>query len=446
MKVRTRIAPSPTGMLHIGTARTALFNYLFAKKHNGEFCLRIEDTDVARNTKESYDAILDGLGWLGINYNGDVVYQSARSDLYHTYIKKLLDNKIAYYSYISDDEIQKRKEEAEKNNGRYIHRYSGEDEIVNSNIKPVVRLKVKGGVSIVIEDVVQGRVVINSDTVEDFVLLRSDGSPVYMLAVVCDDIDMQITHVIRGVDHLTNTAKQVLLYNAFGVNLPVFAHIPLIHGEDGAKLSKRHGAVSTLEYKNQGFLPEAVCSYLLRLGWSNGNDDILNEKEAIAVFNLEGIGRSPSRFDDAKLKSVNEFFIKNSENSHLIKVLESDYNFDCSVVFNPENALNVMKNRSKTLLELIDGLLLFKKEMSYSAEIDSNKVKKIQEFMQLVGSEEDISNKFKLFLEENNLKFKDLGHEFRILLLGCVSSIGVFEIISVFGIEEAKKRIFSYKI
>lgn len=445
MKVRTRIAPSPTGMLHIGTARTALFNYLFAKKHSGNFLLRIEDTDVARNTKESYDAIFQGLNWLGLNYDEEVEYQSKRSELYKEKIEELIKKGIAYYSYIPPEEIETRRLEAEKAGHRYLHRYSDKDNIPVAGVKPVVRLKVHAGVHVVIEDIVQNRVVINTDTIEDFILARSDSSPVYMFAVVCDDIDMQITHIIRGVDHLTNTAKQILLYEAFGISLPIFAHIPLIHGEDGAKLSKRHGAVSTLEYKQQGFLPETVRSYLLRLGWSNGTDETLTDEQAIQVFNLEGIGRSPARFDIAKLQSVNEFFIKNTSNKRLVSVLEKDYNFDFNQIINPSSALDVVKIRSKTLLELMDNLLLFKKEFQCNISIEKEKAVKIQEFISSVNKKQNLHDEFKVFLEKNGIKFKDLGPAFRAMLIGTASSIGVFEIVSVIGFEEAKKRILSFK-
>lgn len=445
MKVRTRIAPSPTGMLHIGTARTALFNYLFAKKHGGQFLLRIEDTDTARNTKESYDAIFQGLNWLGLHHDETVEYQSKRGEFYKLKLAELVKKGIAYYSYISNEEIERRKAEAEKNGHRYLHRYSDEDAIVVEGVKPVVRLKVQSGVHIVIEDLVQGRVVINTDTIEDFVLARSDDSPVYMFAVVCDDIDMQMSHVIRGVDHLTNTAKQILLFEALGVQLPVFAHIPLIHGEDGAKLSKRHGAVGTLEYKEQGYLPEAIRSYLLRLGWSNGMDDILTDEQAVQVFNLEGVGRSPARFDIAKLKSINEFFIKNAENSMLLDVIAKDYSFNISEIMNINEALTVAKSRSKTLLELMENLHLFKKDFSCNESVKLDIASKVKEFISDASPSQDLHKAFKVFLEKNGLKFKDVGPAFRLMLIGTASSIGVFDIIAVLGLDETKKRVLSFK-
>lgn len=441
MKIRTRIAPSPTGMLHIGTARTALFNYLFAKKNGGDFLVRIEDTDIARNSKESYDAIFQGLSWLGLNADETPEHQSKRGKLYQQKIEELLQSGKAYRSYILPEEIEKRKKEAERNGGRYLHRHSKEDEIQVDDILPVVRLKVEEDLLIVIEDAVQGRVEINSSTVEDFILARADGTPVYMLAVVCDDIDMKISHVIRGDDHLTNTAKQVLLFEAFGVNLPVFAHIPLIHGEDGAKLSKRHGALGVMEYQKMGYLPEAVLSYLLRLGWSNGIDDILSLKEATSAFSIEEVGRSPSRFDFAKLQNINEHFIKNTETERLQVILQKEYSVDFDNFINPKGAVELLKSRSKTLLELKNQLNYFKTDFENTLPVEEEKVEAIQEFM-LKAKNQDIHQEFKNFLQEEGLKFKDLGPTFRILLIGTPSSIGIFEIIGVLGFAEAKLRIF----
>ena len=440
MKVRTRIAPSPTGLLHIGTARTALFNYLFAKKHGGQFLIRIEDTDEARNTRESYDAITDGLSWLGMESDEKIEYQSKRGELYKEKIEELLQKGIAYYSFISEEEISKRKEMAIAKNARYIHRYSPQDETKVEGINPIVRLKIQAGVKIIIKDAVQGDVVINTDTIEDFVLARSDSSPIYMFAVVCDDIDMEITHVIRGVDHLTNTAKQILVYNAFNAQLPTFAHIPLIHGDDGSKLSKRHGAISTMEYQTQGYLPEAIRAYLLRLGWGSGNDDVLNDEQALEEFSLEGIGRSPSRFDFAKLQSVNEFFIKTLPNQRLIEVLQNDYNFNFDEIFNPNEAMNLAKNRAKTLLELISVIRFFKKDFTKPQNIEQEKLEHIKNFLQNAKND-NLHDEFKTFLDANGLKFKDIGPTFRMALIGEVSSIGIFEIIAVLGFDEAKKRI-----
>lgn len=440
MKVRTRIAPSPTGMLHIGTARSALFNYLFARKHNGQFVIRIEDTDLARNTKESYASIIEGLSWLGMESDEEIIYQSKRTEFYKKQIEMLINNGAAYYSYIPEGEISRRKEAAIQNNGRYIHRYSREDDIKTGE-RAVVRLKVRPDTDIKIQDAVQGEVTINTNTIEDFIICRSDGMPVYMLAVVCDDIDTDITHVIRGVDHLSNTAKQILIYNAFGKPLPVFAHIPLIHGADGAKLSKRHGAVATVEYKNQGYLPEAMRAYLLRLGWGTNHDDILTDSEAVNQFDLRGIGRSPSQFNPAKLQSVNEYFIKNSENEYLYKILENEYSFDFSRIINPIGAIGLTKHRSKTLMELQENLLLFKKERGEIADIPKEKSEIIISFFNNANPHGNLHEQFQEYLKSRNIKFKDIGPEFRMMLIGTGSSIGIFDIISVIGLEEAKKRV-----
>jgi glutamyl-tRNA synthetase len=255
-----------------------------------------------------------------------------------------------------------------------------------------------------------------------------------------DDIDMEITHVIRGVDHLTNTAKQILLYNSLNAQLPTFAHIPLIHGDDGAKLSKRHGAIATMEYKTQGYLPEAIRAYLLRLGWGSSTDDILDDAKALEEFSLEGIGRSPSRFDFAKLQSVNEFFIKTLPNERLIDVLQNDYNFNFDEIFSPNEAMNVAKNRAKTLIELMAVIRFFKKDFTKPQNIEKEKLEHIATFLQSAKNE-NLHDEFKAFLDSNGLKFKDIGPAFRVALIGETSSIGIFEIIAVIGFEETKKRI-----
>jgi glutamyl-tRNA synthetase len=323
-EVRVRIAPSPTGYLHIGTARTALFNYLFAKKMGGKFLLRIEDTDTARNSESSYNSILNGLKFLGLNWDEEVIYQSKRIKEHLNEAKKLIENGFAYYCYLSPEEITRRKEEAEKNGTRYIHKYSKGDETPIEGVKPVIRMRVLQNDDIINDDLIQGKVVINSNTIEDFVIVRSDGTPVYMLSVVCDDIFMKITHILRGDDHLTNTPKQILIYRGLGAKIPSFGHIPLIHGIDGKKLSKRHGALAVEEYSSMGYLPEALRSYLVRLGWGSENDAILNDDAMIKEFDIKGISKSPSRFDFEKLKNINHHFINNLDEAYILSKIEEE--------------------------------------------------------------------------------------------------------------------------
>lgn len=306
--VVVRFAPSPTGMLHIGSARTALFNYLFAKHHKGQFLLRIEDTDKERSTKEAVDAIYRSLEWLGLDFDGEAVIQSSRVNRHAEVAHSLVKDGKAYYCYCSQEELEAMREEARAKNE--VARYNGmwrdrDAALAPKGISPVIRLKAPQEGTTIIRDLVQGEVKVENKQLDDLILLRSDGTPTYMLSVVVDDHDMGITHVIRGDDHLNNAFRQYYIYKACGWDVPEFAHIPLIHGSDGAKLSKRHGAVSTEVYKEIGYLPEAMRNYLLRLGWGHGNDEIISDAQAIEWFDLNHVGRSASRFDFAKLNAFN---------------------------------------------------------------------------------------------------------------------------------------------
>ncbi|MEI6419304.1 MAG: glutamate--tRNA ligase, partial [Sphingomonadales bacterium] len=305
-KVVTRFAPSPTGFLHIGGARTALFNWLFARHHGGEFRLRIEDTDRARSTEPAIAAILDGMTWLDFQWDGDVVYQFARADRHAQVARELLASGHAYRCYATPAELEALREEqrAAKQPMRYDGRWRDRTDWPNDQ-PYVIRLKAPRGGAVTINDQVQGPVTVQNDEIDDFVLLRSDGTPTYMLAVVVDDHDMGVTHVIRGDDHLNNAFRQLALIRAMDWAEPVYAHIPLIHGADGAKLSKRHGALGVDAYRDEmGLLPEAVENYLLRLGWGHGDAEIISREQAVEWFDLAGVGRSPSRFDMKKLENV----------------------------------------------------------------------------------------------------------------------------------------------
>ena len=326
MSVVVRFAPSPTGYLHIGGARTALFNYLFAKNNSGKFLLRIEDTDKERSTTQAIDAILQGLDWLGLKHDGNYILQSKNIARHAEIANQLLEKNQAYLCYTSAEELEEMRQNAEKNGQvfRFKSPWRNKTLSQSSSVKPVIRLKAPLEGSTIIEDLVQGKTEVKNNELDDLVLLRSDGSPTYMLAVVVDDHDMEISHIIRGDDHFTNGFRQKIIYQAMGWNIPQFAHIPLIHGADGAKMSKRHGATSVIEYKNLGYVPEALRNYLLRLGWSHGNDEIISDEQAIALFNLTSIGKSPSRFDFAKLNHLNKHYIKNKSNDDLI-VLVNDY-------------------------------------------------------------------------------------------------------------------------
>src|SRR5215216_4128023 len=322
----TRFAPSPTGFLHIGGARTALFNWLYARGRGGRMLLRIEDTDRERSTQAAIDAILDGVSWLGIEWDGETVFQFARAARHREVAEQLLTAGKAYRCYASPQELADMREAA-KREGRSV-RYDGrwrdrDPSEAAPGIKPVIRLKAPQTGETVIEDQVQGRVVWQNENLDDLVLLRSDGNPTYMLAVVVDDHDMGVTHIIRGDDHLTNAARQTQIYNTLGWNVPVMSHIPLIHGPDGSKLSKRHGALGIDAYRGMGYLPTAMRNYLVRLGWSHGDQEVFSTEELIRLFDLPQVGRSPARFDFAKLENLNGHYIRQTPDRELVAALET---------------------------------------------------------------------------------------------------------------------------
>jgi len=324
MTVVTRFAPSPTGFLHIGGARTALFNWLYARHHGGTFLLRIEDTDRARSTQAAVDAILDGLSWLGLMGDNEPVSQFERKDRHAEVARQLLAEGKAYHCYASPEELdamraaQKAAGQPVRYDGRWRDRPASD---APDGVKPVIRLKAPQTGETVLKDEVQGTVTVQNSQLDDLILLRADGTPTYLLAVVVDDHDMGVTHVIRGDDHLTNTFRQIQIFNAMGWDLPSFSHIPLIHGPDGAKLSKRHGALGVDAYRDMGYLPEAIRNYLLRLGWGHGDDEIISTGQAIEWFSLEGIGRSPSRFDFAKLENLNAHYMRQADDARLVDLI-----------------------------------------------------------------------------------------------------------------------------
>src|SRR5712672_580023 len=367
--VVTRFAPSPTGFLHIGGARTALFNWLYARGRGGKMLLRIEDTDRERSTQAAIDAILDGLTWLGLHWDGETVYQFSRSERHREVARALLEAGGAYRCYASAEELAQMRERA-RSEGRaklYDGRWRDRDPSeAPPGVEPVIRLKAPVTGETVIEDQVQGRVVWQNENLDDLVLLRSDGTPTYMLAVVVDDHDMGVTHVIRGDDHLTNAARQTQIYNALGWRVPVMAHIPLIHGSDGSKLSKRHGALGVDAYRAMGYLPAALRNYLVRLGWSHGDQEIFSTAEMIADFDLSGVGRSAARFDFAKLENLNGHYIRHADDQSLVTMFEDVLDYvpngsDLKARLNDTTraqllqAMPSLKERAKTLIELIAG-------------------------------------------------------------------------------------------
>src|SRR5438094_6891902 len=365
----TRFAPSPTGFLHIGGARTALFNWLYARGRDGKLLLRIEDTDRERSTQAAIDAILDGLTWLGLDWDGATVYQFSRSERHREVARSLLNAGRAYLCYSSPEELAQMREKARSEgraklyDGRWRDRDASE---APPGVQPVIRLKAPLTAETSIEEQVQGRVVWQNENLDDLVLLRSDGTPTYMLAVVVDDHDMGVTHINRGDDHLTKSARQTQIYNALGWTVPVMSHIPLIHGPDGSKLSKRHGALGIDAYRAMGYLPAAMRNYLVRLGWSHGDQEMFSTEEMIAAFELAQIGRSPARFDFAKLENLNGHYMRQTPDAELLAEIERVLPHiaggeELAAKLTPElrqkllDAMPCLKERANTLLELVDS-------------------------------------------------------------------------------------------
>ena len=357
MKVRTRFAPSPTGYLHIGGARTALFSYLFARKHGGEFVLRIEDTDRERSSEASVQAILDGMQWLGLDYDEGPFYQTQRFDRYREVVQQLVDAGHAYHCYCTPAELDAMREEAtaNKQKPRYNGYWRDRAEAPPEGVKPVVRFKNPLTGSVTIDDAVKGPIVIDNAELDDLVIMRSDGTPTYNLTVVVDDLDMQITHVIRGDDHVNNTPRQINIIEALGAERPVYAHLPMILGEDGKRMSKRHGAVSVMQYQEDGYLPEALLNYLVRLGWSHHDQELFSADEMRELFSLEAVNRSGSVFDNKKLDWVSQQYLQSASGERLSEALLpylQKLNIDISTGYPLGDVALLLHDRAKTLVEM----------------------------------------------------------------------------------------------
>lgn len=462
----TRFAPSPTGFLHIGGARTALFNWLYARGRGGKMLLRIEDTDRERSTKEAIEAILDGLKWLELDWDGDVVYQYARAERHREAAEQLLAAGKAYRCYATPEELAEMRERARAEgrtrlyDGRWRDRDPSE---TRPNVKPVIRLKAPLTGETVIEDQVQGRVVWQNENLDDFVLLRSDGNPTYMLSVVVDDHDMGVTHIIRGDDHLTNGARQKQIYDALGWDVPVMAHIPLIHGPDGSKLSKRHGALGVDAYRAMGYLPVALRNYLARLGWSHGDQEIFSTQELIDAFDLPAVGRSAARFDFAKLESLNGHYIRNADDRALVAAFEDVLKFvpNGSEIQNKLNdhrraqllqAMPGLKERAKTLLDLVDGsaFIFASRPLALDAKASSLLT---DETRRLIGALKGIlgqvspwtaqttESAVRSFAEQSSLKLGAVAQPLRVALTGRTTSPGIFDVLAVLGKDECLARL-----
>ncbi|WP_067215238.1 glutamate--tRNA ligase [Stappia indica] len=466
--VVTRFAPSPTGYLHIGGARTALFNWLYARRFGGKMLLRIEDTDRERSTDAAISAILDGLTWLGLDWEGEAISQFARAARHREAAESLIEKGMAYRCYATPEELTAMREEQRANGlpPRYDGRWRDRDPSeAPAGVKPAIRLKAPVDGETVIEDRVQGRVVFPNKDLDDLVLLRSDGTPTYMLAVVVDDHDMGVTHIIRGDDHLTNAARQTLIYQALGWDVPVMAHIPLIHGPDGAKLSKRHGALGVEAYRAMGYLPAAMRNYLARLGWSHGDDEIFSTDEMTGWFDLDAIGKSPSRFDFKKLENLNGHYMRAAGTDELLADFTSflphaenaeglrTWLQDPAQVEMFRAALPGLKERAKTLVELADSaeylwvqrpLAMDEKAEKLLEADDARKVlADLHGRLSAVGtwSAEATEEAVRAYAEETGLKLGKAAQPLRAALTGRGTSPGIFDVLAVLGREESLARI-----
>lgn len=454
--VVTRFAPSPTGYLHIGGARTALFNWLFARHHGGKYLLRIEDTDKARSTQPAIDAILDGLDWLGIAGDGEPYFQSAFEKRHAEIADELIARGAAYRCYLSAEELKARREraQAERKPFRIDSEWRDCAPGPEKDGEPfVIRIKAPREGETVIDDLVQGRVAVANAEIDDFVLLRSDGTPTYMLAVVVDDHDMGVTHIIRGDDHLNNAFRQLAIIRAMGWPEPTYAHIPLIHGQDGAKLSKRHGALGVDSYRDElGILPEALFNYLLRLGWGHGDDEIINREQAIEWFDIDHVGKSPSRFDFKKLENLNGHYIREADDTRLAALVAPRLGISDEEMSLLVRAMPELKARANTLNQLADGArFLFSKRPlkidSAAAALLTGDSRKLlvaahDAFCSVaVWDHDHLEPATREIAEQHGVKLGKLAQPLRAALTGRTTSPGIFDVLALLGQAESLARI-----
>lgn len=461
MTVVTRFAPSPTGYLHIGGARTALFNWLFARNHGGKFHLRIEDTDRQRSTQDAVDKIFDGLRWLGLEWDGDPIFQFARAKHHAEIAHQLLESGNAYRCYCSPDELTAIREQ-QKASGQPM-RYPGiwrdrDPSDAPTGVAPVIRLKAPQHGETIVPDMVQGEVRVSNEQLDDMVLLRADGTPTYMLSVVVDDHDMGITHVIRGDDHLTNTFRQYQLYKACGWTIPHFAHIPLIHGPDGAKLSKRHGALGAEAYRDMGFLPEAMRNYLLRLGWSHGDDEIFSTEQAVEWFNLDNVGRSPARFDLGRLTTLNAHYLRHADDARLADLLSPmmAQKLNAPITDSHKNRLIAglpgLKERVKNLVELADTALFYAKDRPLALDEKASRLLNesgrpiLAALLPLIETattwqRDTLEELARTYAEANGHKLGAVAQPLRAALTGSTVSPPIFEVMEILGRDETLGRL-----
>ncbi len=456
--VRTRFAPSPTGYLHIGGARTALYSWAYARKHKGTFILRVEDTDLERSTEESVQAILDGMSWLGLGYDEGPFYQMQRMERYKAVLQQLLDEGNAYYCYASREELDKLREEQQAAGlkPRYDRRWRDSKAIPPGGVQPVIRFKTPLDGVVIIDDMVKGRVVVSNGELDDLIIARSDGTPTYNFCVVVDDWDMKITHVIRGDDHLNNTPRQINILKALNAPLPQYAHVPMILGHDGERLSKRHGAVSVMQYLEDGYLPEALLNYLARLGWAHGDEEVFDLDQFVEWFDLDSISKSPAKFNPEKLLWLNQQYLKKTDSQRLSELVLPFMETDCC---NPETGprmeevIDLLKGRANTVEELADAAVYFYRPLTPSPELMAEHltpeimpvVRELQEKLgQVEWNKQSINSLMKSVVSEHGLKFPKLAMPLRLLVTGETQTPSVDAVLELIGREETLKRISAH--
>jgi len=460
MSVRTRFAPSPTGQLHIGGARAALFNFLFSRHHGGEYLLRIEDTDRERSTAANTQVILDALEWLGLSPDLPPVFQSTRQHRHVEVARQMLDSGHAYLCFCTPDELREMRERAvsEGRAPRYDGRWRDRDPAeAPLGVKPVIRLRAPQSGETIVEDLVQGSVRVANSELDDLIILRSDGTPTYLHAVVVDDHDMAITHVIRGDDHMTNTFRQIQIYQGMGWDLPRFAHLPLIHGADGAKLSKRHGAVSVLEFQERGFLPEAMCNYLVRLGWGHGDAEVLDRAEAIRLFDLDGVGKAASRMDPSKLLHINGVWLRQADDDRLTREVVQRLAAMHGLHADETGAARVrtlmpgLKERAKTLADLSESAAFLLRptplqfEPKALALLTPESKATLRQIAPVLAATDftapALDGALRQFAENAGRKLGQVAQPVRAALTGSTMSPGIDETLAALGRDEALHRI-----
>jgi len=454
-QIVTRFPPSPSGYLHIGGARTALFNWLYARANNGKFVLRIEDTDKARSTKESVTAILESLEWLGIDWDEGPYFQSERSDIYKEYIEKLIELGYAYYCNCTPEQVNVMREQAKAAGKKPMYSGKCREARIAKGENTVVRLKTPFAGVTIVDDAVKGSISFQNSEIDDFIIQRSDGSAMYNFAVVVDDITMGINNIIRGDDHLINTPKQILIYKALGKELPLFGHVPMVLGSDKSRLSKRHGAMSVGEYKNMGYLPDAMLNYLVRLGWSHGDQEFFTREDLIEKFSLKSLGRSPSMFDIDKLSNLNSKHIQQTSSEalaeKLIPLLKQE-NINAENDQFTQDAITTLKPRSKNLGEMAQSIAFYyKDEVEFDTKVKEKvlkpetleTLKKAAIYIENTDefSQENLEKAFQNIMDETELKFGKIAQPVRVALTGTNVSPGIFEMILVLGKEKTISRI-----